>query len=121
MPRMVFATRLPARWKNDEPFDAQIDAEQAAFSRLRPQAAGDEELVHFGATEGDVARRDVAAVVLTDQPAARIAEIEATIGCVERQVVGPTQRLAVALFRGRLKLLPIARQVQHRMLAGIAN
>src|SRR5262245_5158715 len=53
--------------------------------------------------------------------AAGIAEIETSVRCVERKVVGSAKRLAVALFGGGGELLAVGRQVQHGVLAGVTN
>src|SRR4051794_7179183 len=52
--------------------------------------------------------------------AARISEIEAALG-IERQIVGPTQRLAVALLRGGLQHLAVGVEMEYCMSARIAN
>src|SRR3954447_1279802 len=59
--------RLLLGRENYEALDAQIDSKQAPFASFGADATGDKELIHFGTAEGDVAGRDVAAVVLADQ------------------------------------------------------
>src|SRR5262245_35764099 len=72
MPRIVLATGSPARRKNQQALDAQIDPKQAAFASFRSDPSGDEKLVHLWPTERDIARRHIAAVVLPNQLAVAI-------------------------------------------------
>ena len=53
--------------------------------------------------------------------AAGIAEIEAAVGRIERQIVRSAKWLAVALFGRRVEQLAVGSQVQHGVLAGVAD
>src|SRR5262245_24101499 len=98
MPRIVFAMGLLLARQNAEALDAEVDAEEAAFACFGADAAGDEELVHVRAAKGDVAGGDISAVVLADELAARIEDLNllhAIVGDVE--IAGRVEAHAVGL------------------------
>src|SRR5262245_47901050 len=92
-------SKSPFRWQNYQAFHAEVDAEEAAFAGFGADAAGNEKLIHVGAAKGDVTGRDVAAVILANQLAAGIEDLDllhAVVGDVE--IAGRVQAHPIRLI-----------------------